>query len=359
MDKLFQPITFRHGRGMRNRLMLCPLTNLQSHDDGTLSDEELHWLTLRASGGFGLTMTCAAHVQAVGQGFPGQLGVFSDRHVPGLRRLADAIHEHGSLAIIQLHHAGMRAPGGLIGTDPVCPSSHTDTGARALEPAEIGRLTEDFVAAARRAETAGFDGVEIHGAHGYLIGQFLSSEINARSDRFGGSLENRSRLLFDIAGGIRDQCKPDFTLGLRLSPERFGMKLEEIRMLARRVFDGDLFDFLDLSLWDAFKEPEETAFQGRPLMSWFTDLDRGNVRLAVAGSIRTAQQARAVLEDGADIAAVGRAAILHQDFPRRVMHDPSFEPVETPVSRAYLAGQGLSPKFIDYMKRWEGFVSEE
>ena len=123
---LFAPMTFSHGPAMPTRMMLAPLTNLQSNADGTLSDDEFHWLTLRAKGGFGLTMTCAAHVQAVGQGFPGQLGIFSDAHLPGLTRLAAAIKAEGSLAVVQLHHAGMRSPKDLIGTAPVCPSDNAE-----------------------------------------------------------------------------------------------------------------------------------------------------------------------------------------------------------------------------------------
>ncbi len=112
MTDLFAPLSFTRGPALKNRFMLAPLTNLQSHADGRLSDDEFHWLTLRAQGGFGLTMTCAAHVQAIGQGFPGQLGIYSDDHLEGLTRLAAAIKAAGSRAFVQLHHAGMRAPAG-------------------------------------------------------------------------------------------------------------------------------------------------------------------------------------------------------------------------------------------------------
>ena len=93
---LFAPLELAHGPRLANRFMLAPLTNCQSHDDGRLSDDEFRWLTMRAQGGFGLTMTCAAHVQAAGQGFPGQLGIFGDQHLPGLSRLAAAIKAQGS-----------------------------------------------------------------------------------------------------------------------------------------------------------------------------------------------------------------------------------------------------------------------
>ena len=131
LEPLFQPLAFSHGPAMKNRFMLAPLTNLQSHPDGRLSDDEFHWLTLRAKGGFGLTMTCAAHVQRQGQGFPGQLGIFSDDHLPGLTRLATAIKAEGSLAVVQLHHAGMRSPAELIGGQPVCASDNDEFKARA------------------------------------------------------------------------------------------------------------------------------------------------------------------------------------------------------------------------------------
>src|SRR5262249_55298249 len=175
--------------------VLAPLTNTQSHADGRLSDDEFRWLTMRAEGGFGLTMTCASHVQRVGQGFPGQLGCWDDMHIEGLTRLAAAIKAQGSHAVVQLHHAGMRSPAALIGQQPLCPSDDAQTGARALTLPEVHRLRDDFIAAARRAEKAGFHGVELHGAHGYVLCEFLSPEINRREDEYGGSLENRSRIL--------------------------------------------------------------------------------------------------------------------------------------------------------------------
>ena len=355
---LFAPLTFARGPAMKNRFMLAPLTNTQSYVDGTLSDDEFRWLTYRAEGGFGLTMTCAAHVQRQGQGFPGQLGVFGDQHLPGLTRLAAAIKAAGSIAALQLHHAGMRSPKELIGEAPVCPSEDEATGSRALTLAEVEQLVEDFVAAAVRSEKAGFDGVEIHGAHGYIICQFLSPTINRREDRYGGSPENRARILHEIIAGIRARCRPDFNLGLRLSPERFDLQLAEIRDLAQNLMTEGQIDYLDMSLWDVAKEPNEEAFKGRTLMSYFTELDRGNVRLGVAGKIMSAQTARQCLENGADYVLIGRAAILHHDYPQKVAADPGFTPVALPVSREHLKAERLSPAFIEYMNNWKGFVAQ-
>ena len=201
MSKILSKLDFPRGPEMKNRFMLAPLTNSQSHEDGKMSNEEFHWLTMRAKGGFGLTMTCASHVQFIGKGFPGQMGVFSDDHLEGLTRLADEINSFDSISIVQLHHAGMRSPKELIGENPVCPSNNDEFSARALSLDEVKTLRDDFIAGAVRSEKAGFHGVELHGAHGYIICQFLSDEVNLREDEYGGDLEGRSRLLIEIIDG--------------------------------------------------------------------------------------------------------------------------------------------------------------
>ena len=335
--------------------MLAPLTNTQSFDDGRLSEEEYRWLTMRAQGGFGLTMTCASHVQAIGKGFPGQLGVFSVDHLEGLKRLSSKIKASGSIAICQIHHAGMRSPEELIGQKPVCPSDNKEFNARALSYDEVENLRDDFIKAAIRSEQAGFDGVELHGAHGYILAQFLSPEINQRDDQYGQSLSNRSRLLYEIIDGIRSECKKDFILGVRLSPERFGLRLNEITILAEELMTSGKIDFLDMSLWDVFKEPEDEAFKGKKLISYFTELRRGNTRLGVAGSIKTPRDAEKTMAEGVDWIMLGRAGMLHHNFPKMYEADRNFTPIEIPVTEEYLMNEGLSEKFIQYIEKW-GFT---
>jgi 2,4-dienoyl-CoA reductase-like NADH-dependent reductase (Old Yellow Enzyme family) len=359
MTDLLDPISFSRGPAWNNRFMLAPLTNCQSHPDGRLSDEEFHWLTMRAKGGFGLVMTCAAYVQRVGQGFPGQLGVYSDAHIPGLARLAVEIKAHGSVSSVQLHHAGLRSPEALVGERPVGPSEDAETNARALSTGEVEQLTEDFIAAAVRAEKAGFDGVELHGAHGYILCAFLSPDTNRRDDRYGGSVENRARIVFDIIKGVRMRTRPDFQLGLRLSPERFGLRFAEQRDVVSWMLSSSDLDYLDMSLWDCFKAPVDAAFAARPLIDWFAELPRGKTRLGAAGKLTRAPDMRRLLDAGADFAILGRAAILNHDFPRRVAAHPDFQATAIPVTRAYLAAEGLSPTFVDYMNNWKGFVAEE
>jgi 2,4-dienoyl-CoA reductase-like NADH-dependent reductase (Old Yellow Enzyme family) len=338
--------------------MLAPMTNTQSHEDGTLSDDEYKWLVMRAEGGFGLTMTCASHVQAIGKGFPGQLGIFSDEQTEGHKRLVKGIKAHGSLAVIQLHHAGMRSPEDLIKEQPVSASNIEKHNARGLSLEEVYQLRDDFISAAQRAKKSGYDGVEVHGAHGYILTQFLSAEINSRTDDYGGSLGNRARLLFEITNGIRETCGPEFLLGVRLSPERFGMKLSEVKTICQRFIDEEQIDFLDISLWDCFKFPEEEANQDKSLLEHFTNLDYKNIKLTVAGNIRTGNDVLKILDAKVDFVSIGRAAILHHDFPNQVLINPDFEPISTPVTKDYLLKEGLSDKFVTYMKRWDGFVKE-
>lgn len=360
MKKILEtPVHFSCGAIMKNKFMLAPMTNTQSFEDGQLSDEEFRWLTMRAKGQFGLVMTCAAHVQAIGKGFPRQLGIFADQHIAGHKRLASSIQLYGSLAVIQLHHAGMRSPTELIQQAPVCPSKNEKHGARALSLDEVKQLKDDFIDAAIRAKKSGYDGVEVHGAHGYILTQFLSKEINKRTDEYGDSLENRSRLLFEIVNGIRSTCGSDFLLAVRLSPERFGMNLLEVKEICKRFIDEDKIDLLDISLWDVFKFPEDERFKNKPLLSHFTELDFKNVRLTVAGNIRNGNDVKKVLASGIDFVTIGRSAILHHDFPIKVIENSNFEASPTPVSTELLAQEGLSENFINYMRRWPDFVKKE
>ena len=174
-----------------------------------------------------------------------------------------------------------------------------------------------------------------------------------------GPAENRSRLLFEIVRGIREQCGPEFLLGVRLSPERFGMKLDEVKMWCRQLAGSGQVDFLDVSLWDCFKEPEEEAHKGRSLLAHFAELDYGKVKWTVAGQIRTAKDVHQIMEAGVDFVTIGRAAILHHDFPQLVLADPDFKPVELPVTADYLKKEGLGNRFVEYMSRWPGFVHSE
>jgi 2,4-dienoyl-CoA reductase-like NADH-dependent reductase (Old Yellow Enzyme family) len=358
MAGLFDKVEFAHGPATANRITLAPLTNMQSNPDGSLGDAELHWLKMRAGGGFGITSTCAMHVQPSGQGFAGQLGCFSDDLLPGLTRLADAVRGMGSVAIAQLHHGGSRSDSSLIGQQPICPSENEEFGAREMTSAEVEESVEAFIAAAERCKKAGFDGVQLHGAHGYLVCEFLSPETNRRTDNWGGSLQNRARFMMEIVNGIRTRCGNDFHIGVRLSPERFGMiETESVQFFAMLVESGAV-DLIDMSLWNVFKESQCEGFIGRRLIDIFAELDRGKCKLAVAGRLYDGDDAQRAIDAGADVVAIGRAAISNHDFPKQVHANPHFKMRETPIPVDVLRAEGLGEAFIEYMRTWRTFVAE-
>ncbi|RAH69973.1 NADH:flavin oxidoreductase/NADH oxidase [Aspergillus aculeatinus CBS 121060] len=355
---LFRPLTLPRGPALKNRILLAPLTNWQSDDtDGTVSDADVHWLSRCATGNFSMVMTCAANVHPDGKAFPGQIGIWSDAHLLGLRRVADTIRQHGGVSSVQIHHGGARVSPALIrGRTPVGPST-ISSGVRGLTLTQVEETRDAFVAAAVRAQRAGFDGVEVHAAFGWLPMQFLSPAFNQRTDHYGGSFENRCRFLFEIIDGIRRTCRPDFQIGLRISMERYGVPLTEIREVAARALREAQIDYLDLAVWDYRKMAAEAPFEGQTLLSVFTDLPRpAGVRVGASGHVMTARQAAEVLDAGCDFVMLGKAAILDPDLPKKAEVDENYRAPGLPVTAEYLKSSGLSERFIEYMRTWEGFV---
>ena len=196
MDESWQ---LRNGLVIPNRSVLAAMTNKQSHVDGTLSDDEATFLLRRAKGGFGIITTAASHVQESGQGWVGELGGWGDHHLPGLTNLATRLKEYEARSFVQIFHGGMRAPSSITGQQPCSASenyiSEKEGNSRELTTQEVEETISAFVDAAKRCESAGFDGVELHGAHGYLIAQFLGTNTNRRSDQFGGNMKARCKFL--------------------------------------------------------------------------------------------------------------------------------------------------------------------
>lgn len=354
---LSDPLDLAHGESWRNRLALAPLTNKQSLADGTLTDVEREWLTARGRGGFGQVVTAAAFVSASGHTWEGQLGVAYQEHDAGLAQLAAAVRETGAVSAVQLHHGGKRATPALHGGDNVGVADDASLHTRALSTGEVRDVVAAFVDAAVMAEYAGFDGVQVHGAHGYLLGQFLDPRINDRTDVYGGSLEGRMRIVMEVLEGIRGATSRDFQVGIRLTPEGYGIPLVEGREHARQVFDSGLVDYVEMSLWDVFMEPRRDTSGGR-IIDRFTDLDRGEARLGVTGKVLGAADARWCLEQGADYVGVGIGAILHHDFAARAVADPEFRAVDLPVSADHLRAESVGDPFLDYLsEEWDDFVS--
>jgi 2,4-dienoyl-CoA reductase-like NADH-dependent reductase (Old Yellow Enzyme family) len=358
------PLVFpRAGISARNRVALAAMTNKQSHADGELGDDELAWLTARACGGFGIVTTCATNVTADGKAWDGELAIDRDELLPGLRRLAAALHAEGAVSLVQLFHGGVRAPSRLTGVQPFSASEFeldvpNFERPRAATNDDIARIIAAFAAAAARAAKAGFDGVELHGAHGYLLSQFLGTITNRRTDEWGGDLAGRARLVREVLRRCRAAVPSRFLVGVRISPEiaEQGIALEDSLELARwLVADGA--DFVHVSNWDSFQPPEAVPTSDRRLTAWFRDAVGPGPILFATGAIWTPSQARTVMADGADVIGLGRAAIGYPDWPRRAA-DETWQPARPPFSPAHLADAGLGSAFIDYMRRWPGFVTD-
>lgn len=358
MTSVLDPLSFARGATAKNRVVLAAMTNSQSEPDGTLADAELEWLRRRSQGGFGIVTTCAAHVDPRGQGWPGELGVFKDEHIFGLRRLARALHEDGALALAQIFHGGIRADESLTKQSPIGPVA-IEGHAVAATGLEIEDVIVKFANAATRVEAAGFEGVEIHGAHGYLLTQFLSRS-NTRTDRWGGDkLVNRSRLMRDVVRAVRANTTKKFLVGIRISPEDFGnasgLDLDEsLEVAAGLVEDG--IDFLHLSLWDvarnSAKRPDEHV------LPQFRRVVPKELPIFVAGKIWSAADAQRVLDLGADFVALGRSAIANPRWPEEVGREGG-EPRRPPLTVDELVDRGLSRPFAESMRQWKNFVRDD
>ena len=348
---LDQPLTLRSGLTLRNRIAMAPLTNTQSAPDGTLGDQELAWLRRRAAGGWGLISTCAAFVSTEGHAWKGQLGIAGDPHLPGLTRLASALTGAGGTAIVQLYHGGKKAD-----QAPQRLSTADRGGVRGATAADIARVTDDFVAAALRAHQAGFAGVEIHGANGYLFTQFLAPADNPRTDAWGGDLANRARFLRDTVRAVRSAVPVDFTVGVRLSPvdawAKRGLVLADgVRVAAWMADDG--VDYVHLSLGDAAGPPPHE--DGPPVVTAIRAAVDPAVPVFAAGGIWTRADATRARQAGADVVVLGRAAIAHPDWPR-ASGDASFTPIRPPWSAAHLRSVDVGESFLGYVSSFPGMV---
>lgn len=349
MNSLSQPLVLPCGLTLPNRIALAPLTNLQSQPDGVLGEDELRWLLRRARGGFGLVSSCAAYVHERGHAWSGQLGIAAPRHAPGLHRLGQALAPHGP-AIVQLHHGGVQAK---LAQDPI--STGGPEGARAATLEDLEQVVAQYVAAAQMAEAAGFAGVEIHGANGYLFTQFLAPEDNPRQDAYGGELPGRARLLRQTLQAVRGAVAPGFAVGVRISPvdtwAQRGLVLDDAEQLVQWLAQ-DGADFVHLSLRDAGGSAPFEA-DPTPVVTRLRAALPAPVALISAGGIWTHAQAQAVLDAGADLVALGRVAIANPEWPRLVKEG---EIVRAPFTPEHLRSVDVGEAFVSYLKRFPGLL---
>ena len=255
----------------------------------------------------------------------------------------------------------MRAPFELTGVQPVSASENTDSSmkgvtSRELSNSEIESIIISFGDAAVRCEAAGFSGVELHGAHSYLISQFLGSQTNRRKDKWGGDLSGRSMLLKHIIENVRARTSEEFVVGVRLSPaiRDLGIELNETLRVAQWCSEWGL-DFIHVSCWDVYQTKTDKNGQETSLTKWFSKHLNSQIPIITTGKIWDSNDVNFAMEEGADLVGVGRAGIAHYDWPRQ-LEDENSSPKKPPFSIEHLKQAGLSDTFVTYMSRWDGFV---
>ncbi|MDB5308743.1 MAG: namA [Gemmataceae bacterium] len=329
---LFAPINLR-GLALKNRVGISPMCQYSS-PDGFATDWHLVHLGSRAVGGAGLVIAEATAVTADGRITPYDLGVWTDRHVEPLARVARFIHDQGTAAGIQLAHAGRKASthrpweGGkpltaaegawpVVGPSPI-PFAPDYPTPRALDEEGIRGVVGAFRAAAERVVVAGFDLIEIHAAHGYLLHSFLSPLSNRRDDRYGGSLENRMRLVLEVVGAVRDVVSRTMPLSVRISATDWaeggwdiGQSVVLARELARR--EVDLIDCSSGGLLPGVRIPLKPGYQ----VAFAEQIRReAGIATAAVGLITDPGQADAIIREGrADVVLLARASLRYPYWP--------------------------------------------
>ncbi len=316
--RIFTPLQIGTLR-LANRLVMPPMVVRKASHDGSVTPETLEHYASHP--GVGMVVVEATVVSPEGRLTREQLGLFEDRHVQGMAALAEIIHKNGAAASVQIHHAGRNTTEeNTFGLPLVAPSAYSSKrgSARELSEPEIEGIIQAFVRAAERARQAGFDAVEVHAAHGYLVSQFLSPLANRRADRWGGSLENRARFLREILGRIRSSAD-GLTAYCRLGVadgEQGGLTLEEGIEVAR-MLEEDGVRLLHVS--SGIGNPPPIAPQGSPYSNRFhlAAAVKKVVGIPVlgVGDIRFPEQAETALENKmVDLVAVGRELLVDSQW---------------------------------------------
>lgn len=361
MPLLFEPLTLR-GMTAPNRIWLAPMCQYSvTARDGVPTDWHLMHLGSHAVGGYGLILAEATAVVPEGRISPEDTGLWNDAQTTAWRRIVDFVHQQGTLIGLQLAHAGRKAstyglfPTGDGGSVPESADgwqtvSSTDAAypgndaPRALSLEEVRALPGHFAAAAVRAEEAGFDTIEIHGAHGYLVHQFLSPLINDRTDEYGGSFENRTRLLIEIVDAVRAVWPEDKPLLVRLSATDWapagqqGWDVDQTTAVCKELA-GHGVDLIDVSSAGAIAEQEIAVAPGFQV-PFAAEVRRvSGLPSGAVGLITEPAQAEQVLADGsADVVLVARAGLREPAWPLRAAYELGVARDDAGYAPQYLRG---------------------
>jgi len=340
-SSLFQPSVIGQTLDVKNRLVRSATLEGMASDEGRVTDKLIELYTRLARGGVGLIITGAASVQKSGRVVHSQIGVHNDDLIPGMKRLADCVHKaDGECKIaMQIHHPGRQVPS-RSGLTAIAPTAAKDkfygTVPRMMTEEEIQRLIEDFGESARRVFEAGFDAVQLHGAHGYILSEFLSPHVNTRKDKYGGSLENRMRILADIYHEIVKNVGKKFPVLIKLNGDDLvpeGLHIDEAKTIAKNLEEvGYAAIESSAGIWEAIPHikpfsrlpearlqilrKEQEAYNLPYAKEFKTVLRRAPVILV--GGLRSLDVAEEILSNGwADFCAMCRPFIRDPEFPNK------------------------------------------
>lgn len=343
MPELFDSCTVRSVR-LRNRIVVSPMCEYSS-EDGFAGDWHLVHLGSRAVGGAGLVVTEANAVTADGRISPADLGIWKDEHIEPLARIVRFVEQHGAAAGTQLAHAGRKASsappwlgGHAVGTDaggwrPIwapsaIPFATESIVPEALDEAGIRHVVRSFADAAKRAEAAGFRVIELHGAHGYLMHEFLSPLSNKRDDRYGGSFENRTRLTLEITDAVRAVWPERYPLFVRLSASDWvegGWDIDESVELAK-LLKARGVDLIDTSSGGAVPDAKIAVGPGYQVPFAARIRREAGIATGAVGMITEAKQAQQILADGAaDLILLARELLRDPYWPLHAAHELGVE----------------------------------
>lgn len=306
LPSLVDPLKVK-GYTLRNRIVMPPMQTGRATFEGAITNKLINFYVRRSSA-LGLPIVEHAYVSPTGKLGPKQLGIYDDTLIGGFEKLAKGLHEVGAPAIVQISHAGGVTNKKVIGTIPAGPSARPKT--RMLEISEIGTIAYEFALAAERSVKAGFDGVELHGAHGYLLNQFFSPLLNKREDEYGGSLENRMRFPLLIVEKVHERLNGKLLL-YRLGSEDLatgGTHIEDSVIFAKKLEQFGV-DIIDVSGGMCGSEPKQLKQVKGYFVPQASEIKKEvNVPVIGVGGITEAQYADKLVRDGkVDLVAVGRA----------------------------------------------------
>lgn len=372
--KLFETYTFANGITLENRVVMAPMTTWSANDDGTVSDEEVAYYRRRANG-VGLVLTGCTHVTPNGIGFTGEFASWDDRFVPSLRRLAEAAKSGGAPAVLQIFHAGNKAvpedliPDGKVVSAsslkaPAGPFNSGEVKARALTSDEIVEFVSAFGEATRRAIEAGFDGIELHGAHAFLIQNFFSPLYNQREDEWGGSLANRMRfplaIVREVKRIISEHAARPFLLGYRVSAEESepgGLRIDDTYALIDHLIDGGI-DYVHVSLPDLLGTKPLGGTDDRTVAELVSSRVAGRIPVVAAGQIRTPGQANEAFDLGLSLVAIGQGLVINPEWVELASRGEDIL-IENGLRTSTIPDIALPAKLLDVIEATAGWFEVE